>query len=42
MPIYANAKAALKPGKNMFAVHCHQTEGGQDVDVGIVDVELVR
>jgi hypothetical protein len=32
-------KAALKPGKNSMAVHCHQTQGGQFVDVGIVDVK---
>jgi hypothetical protein len=38
-PISADAKGALKPGKNVFAVHCHQYKGGQYIDVGIVDVK---
>jgi hypothetical protein len=38
-PLTPESKAALKPGKNVIALHCHQTSGGQYVDVGLVDVQ---
>ncbi|WP_165864005.1 glycoside hydrolase family 2 protein [Capsulimonas corticalis] len=39
LPMSDAARAALKPGKNVLAVHCHNTTGGQGIDVGIEAVK---
>lgn len=38
-PLTKEGRAALRPGKNLIAVHCRQSTGGQYVDLGFVTVQ---
>ena len=42
IPLDKKFMSAIKKGKNVIAIHCHQTDGGQYIDVGIVDVVKIR
>jgi len=36
--VSAEAQATLRTGKNVMAVHCHQSSGGQFIDAGLMGV----
>jgi hypothetical protein len=37
LPLTGEAAKALRAGKNLLALHCHQNSGGQYVDAGLVE-----
>ncbi|HEU4417863.1 MAG TPA: glycoside hydrolase family 2 TIM barrel-domain containing protein [Planctomycetota bacterium] len=41
VPLDDAAKQSLVAGDNLLAVHCHQTRGGQGIDVHLVDADHV-
>lgn len=41
-PLTPRGRAAIKPGMNLIAIHCHQTIGGQYVDFGLVDAQTTN
>ena len=42
LPLAEKAVKALRAGKNILAIHCHQTTGGQYIDVGLAELLSVK
>jgi hypothetical protein len=42
IPLASSAGKSIPSGRHTLAVHCHQTGGGQYIDVGLVDVQENR
>lgn len=36
------AVRSIREGRNVITVHCHQTTGGQYIDVGVIELEPAR
>ena len=41
VPLDEQARSALVAGRNVLAVHCRQTDGGQFIDVHVIDADRV-